>query len=141
MIKRTALVSYSAFKVFDVVNDVGSYSEFLPGCVSSTVFDASDTHMRAELKLGLLGVSASFITQNTLVKPKSIVLALESGPFKSFKGQWRFDELSEQASRVAFELEFAMTNPFTSKAVEMMLSKVSSDMVNAVSNELAKRYG
>ncbi len=36
-ISRTALVPYSAEQMYQLVNDVQSYPQFLPGCVGSRV--------------------------------------------------------------------------------------------------------
>ena len=49
-IERSALVAYSAAQLYEVVNDVASYPQFLAGCESSEVHEASESHMLATLK-------------------------------------------------------------------------------------------
>ncbi len=41
-IARTALLPYSAEQVFNIVNDVASYPEFLPWCGGSSVLSETD---------------------------------------------------------------------------------------------------
>ena len=53
-VERSALVNFSALQMFNLVNDVARYSEFLPGCVSSKIIEQSDDLMVGlmELKKG-----------------------------------------------------------------------------------------
>ena len=48
-IQRSALVAYSAQSMFDLVNDVESYSEFLPGCSDSKIVSQQGNAMQAAL--------------------------------------------------------------------------------------------
>ncbi|WP_306462040.1 SRPBCC family protein, partial [Serratia marcescens] len=46
-ISRTALVPYSAEQMYQLVNDVDAYPEFLPGCTGSRVLEAGPSQMTA----------------------------------------------------------------------------------------------
>ncbi len=48
-ISRSALVSFSAEQMFDLVNDVSKYPEFLPGCSGSRIIESSDDGMVASV--------------------------------------------------------------------------------------------
>ncbi|MFZ0153612.1 type II toxin-antitoxin system RatA family toxin, partial [Pseudomonas sp.] len=50
-IQRSALLPYPAQALYDLVNDVAGYPEFLPWCSSTTVLEVSDTLMRASLEV------------------------------------------------------------------------------------------
>ncbi len=82
-IQRSALLPYPAQALYDLVNDVASYPEFLPWCSASTVIETSDTHMRAKLEVAKGGMSQHFVTRNVLVPGRSIEMNLEEGPFTS----------------------------------------------------------
>jgi ribosome-associated toxin RatA of RatAB toxin-antitoxin module len=56
-IQRSALLPYPAQALFDLVNDVASYPQFLPWCSASEVLESSDTHMRASLAVAKGGLS------------------------------------------------------------------------------------
>jgi ribosome-associated toxin RatA of RatAB toxin-antitoxin module len=46
-ISRTALVPFSAEQMYQLVNDVKSYPDFLPGCTGSRVLELGPTQMTA----------------------------------------------------------------------------------------------
>ncbi|HAD48402.1 MAG TPA: ubiquinone-binding protein, partial [Idiomarina sp.] len=50
-IEKSALVSYSAQQMFDLVNDIESYPQFVPGCVASRVREQSDDYKVATLDI------------------------------------------------------------------------------------------
>ena len=68
--------------MFALVHDVAAYPEFLPWCRASKVLESRSEHMRASLELARGGVAKWFTTANRLVPGRSIVMELESGPFK-----------------------------------------------------------
>lgn len=63
-IKRSALVMYSAQQMFDLVNDVASYPQYMANCVGAEVLEQSDDAMIARLDLKKGGIRYSFTTRN-----------------------------------------------------------------------------
>src|SRR3990167_8365952 len=76
-IQRSALLPYPAQALYDLVNDVASYPEFLPWCSSAEVLESSPEHMRASVGVAKGGLSQHFVTRNTLVPGQSIEMNLE----------------------------------------------------------------
>jgi ribosome-associated toxin RatA of RatAB toxin-antitoxin module len=76
-IQRSALLPYPAQALYDLVNDVASYPQFLPWCSSAEVLESSETHMRASLNVAKGGLSQHFVTRNTLVPGQSIEMNLD----------------------------------------------------------------
>lgn len=103
-IQRSALLPYPAQALYDLVNDVASYPQFLPWCSASTVIEASDTHMRAKLEVAKGGMSQQFVTRNVLVPGQSIEMNLEEGPFTQLHGLWVFKPLGEKACKISLDL-------------------------------------
>ncbi len=128
-VSRSALVPHSAEHMFDLVNDVAAYPEFLDWCVKTQVFEQTPSSMRAELTLGLLGQSVSFTTRNTLLRPESIELQLESGALKSLQGQWRFKPLKADACKIELDVSFAISG-LLMKPMEPVLEKVLDGLVD-----------
>ncbi len=50
-INRSALVEYSASQMFDLVNDIEKYPEFMQGCTSARVLSKSKQELVGELCL------------------------------------------------------------------------------------------
>lgn len=131
-IERSALVPFSCQQMFDVVNGVASYPDFVPGCIGSEVIEVSEHSMVARLVLGKAGIKQSFVTRNTLDAPNSIHLDLEDGPFKKLHGEWVFTALSESACKIVFWLEFEFSNIFLTKTAGKIFEKVATEQVDAM---------
>lgn len=134
-VQRSALVSFSAEQMFNLVNDVLSYPQFLPGCSGSELHEASDNHMLASVDVAKAGIKKTFTTQNTLVENQRIEMALVDGPFKHLQGVWRFTPLDEKACKVELSLEFE----FSSKMIEMAFGRVFNELTSNMVNSFTKR--
>lgn len=134
-VQRSALVMHSAQSMFDLVNDVASYPQFMDGCQASEVLEQSETLMVARLELKKGGVKTSFMTRNRLQAPSIIEMKLEEGPFKSLTGVWRFTPLTPEACKVSLDLEFEFNN----MAVGLAASKLFSTMANQLVDSLCRR--
>ncbi len=125
-ITRSALLMYSAEQMFDLVNDVDTYPEFLPGCTGTRILDTQGDQMTAALDVSKAGISKTFTTKNTLIAAQEVKMDLVDGPFKKLTGGWTFKELDSTACKVSLDLEFV----FSSKLVEVAFGRVFSDLVN-----------
>src|SRR5690554_7082079 len=102
-IQRSALLPYSAAALYDLVNDVASYPEFLPWCSASEILEHSEECMRAGLTMAKGRLSQRFVTKNTLVPNEKISMTLEEGPFTRLQGSWEFKALGENACKIRSE--------------------------------------
>ncbi|WP_299007363.1 type II toxin-antitoxin system RatA family toxin [uncultured Shewanella sp.] len=130
-ISRSVLVRFSAMQMYDLVNDVNSYQEFLPGCVGGKVLTFDGETMLASVDVAKAGITKSFTTRNQLEPGKRIHLMLENGPFKYLHGEWRFTELAEDACQIDFELNFEFSNFLVEKAFGKVFKELMSSMVSA----------
>ena len=140
-INKTALLPHSAQTMFDLVADIARYPEFLPGCSGAEIIEQEDNVVVARLELSKAGVTQSFVTRNTNEPHASIRLTLEDGPFDSLSGEWRFDALSEEASRVSLDLTFQLRSGLLKMAASRLFETVANDMVDAMvkrANQLQK---
>ena len=71
-VSRSALLMYSADEMYQLVNDVSAYPDFLPGCVAADVISSSKELMCASVKVAKAGISQTFTTENTLVEGRAI---------------------------------------------------------------------
>ncbi|EBG8062415.1 type II toxin-antitoxin system RatA family toxin [Salmonella enterica subsp. enterica] len=130
-ISRTALVPYSAEQMYQLVNDVQSYPQFLPGCVGSRVLESSPAQMTAAVDVSKAGISKTFTTRNQLTRNQSILMHLVDGPFKKLIGSWKFTPLSPEACRIEFQLDFEFTNKLIELAFGRIFKELASNMVQA----------
>lgn len=140
-ISRSALVMHSAEKMFDLVNDVRKYPEFLQGCQATRVIAEDENFIEAELTLSKVGFTYSFITRNTLARPELMEIHLVEGPFSKFSGTWRFQALSEDACKVILDLDFEVSNRIAGAALSALFKQVASSMVDAFVKRGRQVYG
>ncbi|WED27302.1 ubiquinone-binding protein [Vibrio sp. DW001] len=134
-VRRSALVSFSAKQMYDLVNDVDKYPEFLPGCSGSKILEKSDDAMKASVDVSKAGISKTFTTINRLTKDTVIMMELVDGPFKSLKGGWYFTMLDEYACKVELKLDFE----FSSRLIEIAFGKIFNDLTNNMVNSFTQR--
>ncbi|SDZ99809.1 type II toxin-antitoxin system RatA family toxin [Microbulbifer marinus] len=140
-IERSALVMHSAEQMFDLVNDVASYPEFLPGCRDAEVLYSDEHVLEARLELSRAGIHQSFITRNQLERPLHMTLTLVDGPFKEFTGHWDFVPLAVDACKVRFSLSFSLKNRLIAAAVGKLFSDLANQMVGAMCARAEEIYG
>ncbi len=134
-VSRSALLMYSADEMYQLVNDVIAYPEFLPGCVDSNVLSSSENSMRASIKVSKAGISQTFTTENRLVDSRSIAMNLVDGPFKHLSGGWTFTALDEQACKVSLDLKFE----FSSSLIEIAFGRIFNELVGSMVKSFAAR--
>jgi ribosome-associated toxin RatA of RatAB toxin-antitoxin module len=134
-VRRSALVSFSAKQMYDLVNDVDSYPEFLPGCSGSKVLEQSEGEMKASVDVSKAGISKTFTTINRLTTDAAILMELVDGPFKTLQGGWYFTMLDECACKVELKLDFE----FSSKLIEVAFGRIFNELTNNMINAFTQR--
>ena len=89
-ITKTVLVEHTQEQMFELVDAVERYPDFLPWCGGSRVSHRDETVTRATIHINYRGIKQSFTTQNTKSSPREMSVKLVEGPFKSLDGEWRF---------------------------------------------------
>lgn len=140
-VQRSALVMHSDQSMYDLVNDVASYPQFMEGCQAAEIFEHTDQQMVARLDLKKGGVKTSFMTRNSLQAPSVIEMNLEDGPFKSLKGVWTFKPLTPQACKVSLDLEFEFNNMAVGLAASKLFSTMANELVDSLCRRADQIYG
>ncbi|MFC3115642.1 type II toxin-antitoxin system RatA family toxin [Cellvibrio fontiphilus] len=140
-VERSALVNYSAQQMFDLINDIEAYPQFMEGCVGAKILARGDDWLEARLELSKAGVSQSFVTRNQLQPPLSMSMTLVDGPFKFLSGVWRFQPLGDAACKVSLGLEFELSNRLLGLAVGKLFEAVSNKQVDSLCARAKVVYG
>lgn len=140
-ISKNALVAYSAAEMFDLVNDIESYPNFLPWCGGSKVLSRNEDEVRATVEIAHGSLHKSFTTCNRLQTGKMIEMRLEEGPFKRLEGFWRFDTLGERACKVSLDLEFEFSSKLVGLAMGPIFSQIANSLVDAFCKRAVDVYG
>lgn len=135
VVEKSVLVFYSARQMFDLVDRVEDYPEFLPWCGGTEVAHRDEHKVVATVKIDYHGIRQSFTTENTRQPPDLIKVRLVKGPFHELEGEWRFIELDEAACKVQFHLTYV----FASKLLDLMIGPVFSYIANTFVDAFVKR--
>ncbi|WP_296178922.1 type II toxin-antitoxin system RatA family toxin [Pseudomonas sp. UBA1879] len=140
-IQRSALLPYPAEALYDLVNDVARYSEFLPWCSGAKVLEQSDTSMRARVEVAKGGLSQHFVTRNTLTPGQTIEMNLEEGPFSQLHGVWTFKVLNEKACKISLDLSFEYSGSIVRATLGPLFNQAANTLVDAFCQRAKELYG
>lgn len=133
-IRRSALVGVSPQRMFDLINDVERYPDFVPGCSSARVLEHRPDRLRAELTVGSGMMKTTFATSNRLLPPERIDMQLEAGPLKSLNGSWKLAPLEAgnlHGCRVELDLAFEPHGSLAAMALGPVVEKLATSLVDA----------
>ncbi|PQJ97414.1 type II toxin-antitoxin system RatA family toxin [Chromatium okenii] len=131
IVKKSALVPYSASQMFNLVYDVSSYPRFLPWCHSSRVLSETDEQICGLIEISRLGIHQSFSTCNRYERDRRMSIDLLDGPFRKLVGAWHFTELRANASKVELELDFEFSGRLIDKAFGTVFNQIANSLVDA----------
>jgi ribosome-associated toxin RatA of RatAB toxin-antitoxin module len=140
-IARSALLPYSAERMFALVNDIVAYPQYMQGCIAAEVLTSNEQEVTARLTLGKAGFRYAFTTCNRLQPPQQMQMGLVEGPFRKFNALWRFDALSETASKTSLDLQFEFSVGLVDAVLASLFENTASEMVNAVAKRAEQLYG
>ena len=130
-ISRSALLPYSSQAVFDLVNDVEAYPEFLPWCGGAEIKESSENEMVASVLISKAGIKQAFTTRNTLTEPERIDLT----------GTWLFKALDENACKISLDIEFEISNSLLNAAIGAIFEQIASTLVQSFCDRAKQVYG
>ena len=140
-IQKVEIVSYTPEQMYDLVNDIEKYPEFVPWCKSSEVLLHNDDEIKATLTFEGGGFTKSFTTHNRLQKNKMIEIRLVDGPFKHLEGFWRFEHDGDSSCKIMLDLEFELAGGLLSFAFGPLFHQVANTLVESFSQRAKEIYG
>jgi ribosome-associated toxin RatA of RatAB toxin-antitoxin module len=140
LVQKSALVKFSAQQMFDLVNDIEAYPQFLPWCSGSRILKRQDNIVEAELLIAKGGFNKSFATRNTLDYGGRISVSLLNGPFSYLEGVWSFMPLRDDASKISLDLEFEMSGVLANLAFGAVFNQICNTMVSSFTNRAKQVY-
>ncbi|WP_010597699.1 type II toxin-antitoxin system RatA family toxin [Rickettsiella massiliensis] len=139
-IQETLEVPYNVAEMYELVNRIEAYAEFLPWCTESRVVCREEDRVEACLTLRGGGLSKSFTTSNRLQKDKMIMISLVNGPFRHLEGFWSFSP-THKGCRVRLNLDFEFTSHLLAFAFSPIFEQIAQSLVRAFSERAQQVYG
>lgn len=141
VIKRNALVSYSARQMFELVNHIEDYPRFLPWCRQAQILHQDEKVIEASLEIAWSGIHKSFTTRNHLTPFEKIEMKLVTGPFRHLDGTWQFIQLGDQGCKVCLDLEFELTGNIVDRVFQPIFNHIANSLVDAFCKRAVEIYG
>lgn len=134
-VEKSVLVAHTPECMFDLVDRVENYPDFLPWC-GGTELQHRDAHCTvATIHIAYMGIRQSFTTENTKIQPREMRIKLKDGPFSELEGDWLFLPLGDEACKIEFRLQYV----FSSRALETILAPVFSHITNSFVDAFVRR--
>jgi ribosome-associated toxin RatA of RatAB toxin-antitoxin module len=130
-VTRSVLVPFSAAAMFELVDRVELYPQFLPWCGGAHVLETHEGGKTARIDIDYHGVRAHFTTDNANRAAESIVITLKDGPFRHLHGEWRFVALAADACKIEFELAYEFTTHLLEKVVGPVFGHIANTFIDA----------
>jgi len=140
-VEKSVLVPYAAAEMFELVDRVERYPQFLPWCAGAQVLEAAELRKTARLDIDYQGVRAELTTDNVNAPPKSIAITLRSGPFRDLHGEWRFQALEPNACKIEFDLSYEFASPLLERLVGPVFEQIADTFVDAFVRRAESVYG
>ncbi|MCU0988164.1 MAG: type II toxin-antitoxin system RatA family toxin [Xanthomonadales bacterium] len=139
-IRRSALVLHPAMDMYRLVQDVPAYPQFLSWCLETRVHEQSAEHQLATLVVRISGMTQAFTTHNRFVPGERLTLALVDGPFRQLAGEWLFEPLGPEGSKVTLVLNFEFSNKVLSAAFRRGFTHIADRLVGEFSRRADEVY-
>jgi len=130
-VTKSVLVPYPAARMFELVDRVEEYPQFLPWCGGAKYLEQSGDRKTARIDIDYHGVRAHFTTDNVNRPPESIGITLKDGPFRHLHGEWRFRALGETGCKVEFELAYEFATQLLDKAIGPVFGHIARTFIDA----------
>ena len=141
LVEKSVLVGYSTQQMFDLVDQIEDYPQFLPWCGGTSIKIRQDSLVVATIQIDYLQLRQSFTTENTSHAPHTIQMRLHEGPFQQLDGLWRFTELNPEACKVELRLHYEFSSKLIESLVNPVFSLIAGTLVDAFVARAEKIYG
>jgi ribosome-associated toxin RatA of RatAB toxin-antitoxin module len=130
-VKRSATVPQPPARLYQLINDIERYPEFVPGCTGARVEARSQKQIVAtlEVRRGLL--HAQFTTRNELEPERRIHMRLLRGPFRTLEGDWTLTPIDGAGCRIDFAIRFSFASRLSALLFEPLFQNTAESLVDA----------
>ena len=139
-INRSLVVPFSPRQMYNLVNSIEKYADFLPWCRDVKVLERQNDWVRATIHIAKGPLQHKFTTKNTLHYPDKIEIELADGPFEMLQGCWSFIAENSTSSRVNLDLNFKFANKLYELTLGSIMPLATDKLIDAFRSQAYKEY-
>lgn len=137
---RSALVPYTAEQMFDLIEQVEHYPQFLPWCTRTQLIERTDEVVSATVEVGFRELHVRVTTRNEKRRPDRMAIHMQDGSFRHFVGEWNLLPLGTLGCRIDFSLRYELAL-HTEKLAGPLIDRAANQMVDAFVRRAEAVYG
>ena len=138
-IHKSAIVLHPVQKMFQLVDSVENYPQFLPWCGSTQIIERDNDKTIASIEINYTGLRQTFTTENTKKQNQEMIIKLIDGPFKSLSGQWFFKNLDKDSCQIELKLEYEFSNVILEKLISPVFNMIANTFIDEFIKEANRR--
>ncbi|HSX20007.1 MAG TPA: type II toxin-antitoxin system RatA family toxin [Gammaproteobacteria bacterium] len=140
-VSKIVQVPFTAQQMYDLINDIEAYPQFLPWCKTATIHTRDATKLEASLCIGKGLVTQTISTSNTMVPNAQIKMQYKAGPFKRCAGSWDFVPAENDHCKVVFNIDYEFRSILTAMTMEPIFNPITNTMIDAFYKRAQTIYG
>lgn len=141
IVQKSVLVRHTPQQMYDLVDRVEDYPQFLPWCGGAELIERNATVTAARIHINFHGMRSQFATRNAKTAFSRMQIMLTEGPFRQLDGDWRFSALGESGCKVEFNLRYEFANPLLAKALGPVFAHIANTFVESFVKRAQQKYG
>tara|TARA_Y100000768_G_scaffold376198_1_gene347974 strand:- start:7275 stop:7712 length:438 start_codon:yes stop_codon:yes gene_type:complete len=127
--------------IFNLINNVEKYPDYLPWCTKTEVEYISDNTINGKIFISKSFIKWNFSTKNIIQKDKSISLSLIDGPFEALNGKWTFSSLDKNNTKVSLEINYKFKNSLIELSIEPIFTTIMNSILQSfISQAFKEKY-
>ncbi len=147
-VHKTVVLPYSQAQMYDLVERVEDYPQFLPWCGGVVVHERTETSLEATVSVAFKGLNQYFRTSNQNTPHSKMIMQFKDGPFKSLTGQWGFEPVVLASAlhdgmgvRVVFDLRYEFSNMLMAMAIGPAFNLIAQTFIDGFVKRAHVVYG
>ena len=140
-IRRSATVPCSPQAMYDIVDDVERYPEFVDWCGDAVEESRDDDCLEASLDLRRGGSQGWFRIRHHLEPQTQIALEILDGPIRDLGGVWFFEDAPGGKCRLTLDIEYGKRIGLMSMMMAPMVAEIADGLLDAFHRRAVKLYG
>ena len=127
-IYKEELINIDVSTIFNLINDIEKYPNYLPWCTKTEVETPSNNIVIGKIYISKSFIKWNFSTKNYIDENKSIKLEFVDGPFDALNGKWLFTPTDDHNTKVSLEINYK----FKSKLIEVSIEPIFTTIMNSI---------
>ncbi len=127
---------HTAAFLFDIIQNVEAYPQFLPWCQKITVLERAENKIVADMTLGKGPFTETFRSDVELTPHRKVIIRSHTAPLRHLESHWVLDE-NDNGTHVRFDIDFELNNTLLAGMLKLVLNQIGQTMVQAFEDRAA----